>query len=781
MTDRHGGPVVAERVGLTSSQVLDRIAQGQANTAPRRASRGLGEIVRANVFTRFNAILGALFVVILVIGPIQDGLFGFVIVANTAIGIVQEWRAKHTLDRLAILGEARPRVWRDGTVTEIAADQLVCDDVIQLGPGEQLLVDGTVLDAAGLDVDESLLTGEADPVAKRTGDPVLSGSFVVAGSATYRATKVGAHAYAARLAEQASRFTLARSELRLDINRLLAWIAYLFVPVTALTVFGQVRSNETIADSLRGMVAALVSMVPEGLVLLTSIAFAVGVVRLGQRRCLVQELPAIEGLARVDTVCTDKTGTLTETGMRVGALYPVDGATTVDSDAVSALAALAAADSSPNASMRAIAAAYPRPPDWSVTATAAFTSATKWSGAGFTGHGDWVLGAPEVLLPSTGEAAVQAEKLAATGLRVLLLGRSDHPVDAPDAPGRVVPVALVVLEQRIRADAPATLDYFAEQGVSVKILSGDNARSVGAVATGLRLPGAGEPLDARELAADPATLTRQITDTTVFGRVTPNQKAQMVTTLQATGHSVAMTGDGVNDVLALKEADVGVAMGAGSPAARAVAQIVLLDNAFASLPYVVAEGRRVIGNIERVASLFLIKTVYATTLALLIGAARLPFPFLPRHLTLVSTLTIGVPAFFLALAPNTAAVRRDLLRRVLRIAVPVGLIAAATAVACYYAARAEPGTTLVQQRTAATLGLFLIALWALVIIARPFGWWKVGLVAAMAGLFVAVLFVPVGQRFFALDPTNMDVMLTVVGIAAAAAVIERIVALWRRS
>ncbi|NKQ56030.1 HAD-IC family P-type ATPase [Amycolatopsis sp. K13G38] len=735
---------------MTAAQVRDRVERGETNTVARRTSRPLADIVRANVFTRFNAILGALFVVIVIVGPVQDTLFGMVVLANTAIGIVQEWRAKQTLDRLAILGEARPRVWRDGALTDLAPDQLVRDDVIELGPGEQLMVDGTLLSATGLELDESALTGEADPVAKRAEDSILSGSFVVAGAGRYRATHVGAQAYAARLAAEASRFTLAHSELRAGIDRILKWITWLFVPVTAVTLYGQLRGNQTLPDTVRGVVAALVPLVPEGLVLLTSIAFAVGVIRLGRRHCLVQELPAIEGLARVDVVCTDKTGTLTETGMRLGRLHPVGAE---DPEATRALAALAAADSSPNASMRAIAAAYPAGPGWAVTASAAFSSVTRWSGASFTGHGNWVLGAPEALLPADSPVLGSANELAARGMRVLLLGRSDRAVDTDRAPGHVEPVALVVLEQKIRPDAASTLDYFAEQDVSVVILSGDNAVSVGAIAAGLHLPASA-----------------------VFGRVTPQRKQEVVAGFQADGHGVAMTGDGVNDVLALKQADIGVAMGAGSPAARAVAQIVLLDNAFATLPHVVAEGRRVIGNIQRVASLFLIKTVYATVLAVAIGAARLPFPFLPRHLTLIGTLTIGVPAFFLALAPNTERVRGELIRRVLRIAVPVGVVAAAATFGCYFLVHAQGDASLTQQRTAATLTLFLISLAALIAIARPLTWWKLGLVAGIAGAFALVSLVPLGQRFFALDPTNAGAMLTALAIAAVGSALTLVAA-----
>ncbi|TVT31929.1 HAD-IC family P-type ATPase, partial [Amycolatopsis rhizosphaerae] len=435
------------------------------------------------------------------------------------------------------------------------------------------------------------------------------------------------------------------------------------------------------------------------------------------------------------------------------------------------LAALAAADPRPNPSLRAIADAFPRAPDWPVTASAAFSSAAKWSGASFGGHGDWVLGAPDVLLSPGDPAAAEADRLAAQGLRVLLLARAGMPVDSPEAPGPVVPAALVVLEQRLRPDAAATLDFFAAQRVSVKILSGDGARSVGAVAGALGLPGAANPVDARELPVEPAPLARELSRASVFGRVSPHQKRAMVHALQSSGHTVAMTGDGVNDVLALKDADIGVAMGSGSPASRAVAQIVLLDNAFATLPHVVAEGRRVIGNIERVAGLFLLKTVYSLLLALAVGVAHLPFPFLPRHLTLIGTLTIGIPAFFLALAPNTERARPGFLSRVLRLAVPVGTVAAVATFSCYAAVVAEGRASDVVNRTAATTTLFLVALWALFLVARPLRWWKAILIAAMAAAFVLVLVVPFGREFFALDPFDGAAMLTAVAAAGSAALL----------
>jgi cation-transporting ATPase E len=610
--------------GLSDAEVAARVAEGKTNDVPSRASRSTGEIVRSNIFTRINAILGVLLLIVLATGSLINGLFGLLIVANSAIGIIQELRAKKTLDNLAIVGQARPTVRRRSGTAALLPSQVVLDDVIELGPGDQIVVDGEVVEASVLEVDESLLTGEADPIVKTVGEGVMSGSFVVAGSGAYRATKVGREAYAARLAEEASKFTLVKSELRSGISAILRFITYLLLPTGLLVVYTQLfLTGVGWRESVLRMVGALVPMVPEGLVLMTSIAFAVGVVRLGRRQCLVQELPAIEGLARVDVVCADKTGTLTENGMRLSAAEPVAGAD--QQQIATVLAALASDDPKPNASMQAIAEAYPDPPGWTATAVAPFKSATKFSGASYAGHGNWVIGAPDVLLEAGSTVAAHAEEIGARGLRVLLLAAGDTRVDSTEAPGRVTPVALVVLEQRIRADARDTLDYFASQRVSVKVISGDNAVSVGAVAGSLGLHG--ETLDARELSAEPEALAEAMAEYTTFGRVRPDQKRAMVHALQSRDHTVAMTGDGVNDVLALKDADIGVAMGSGSPAARAVAQIVLLDNRFATLPYVVGEGRRVIGNIERVSTLFLTKTVYSVLLALLVGLAGLSSKF----------------------------------------------------------------------------------------------------------------------------------------------------------
>jgi cation-transporting ATPase E len=749
--------------GLTRGQVEKRIADGQVNDVPARPSRTVKEIIRANVFTRFNALLGTLLVVILIVGPYQDALFGFVLVANTLIGIVQELRAKLTLDRLAVLTAPRARLVREGEATELPVSSVVLDDVLELQPGDQVVVDGVVLDARGLEVDESLLSGEAEPVEKRPGDEVLSGSFVAAGSGRYRATRVGREAYAVQLAVEARRFTLTRSELRAGIDRILRVVTWVLVPTAVLLVISQLGSNSGVHDALRSSVAGTVAMVPEGLVLLTSIAFAVGVVRLARQRVLVEELPAVEVLARVDMLCIDKTGTLTEGRLVVEDVLLLD----PGQPYAVALGALAASDPHPNATLLAIGQRFATAEGWEADAMVPFSSARKWSGASFARHGTWMLGAPDVLLSDGGhrDAAARAADLAETGRRVVLLSRTGEALQGERIPGRLDPIAIVILGDRIREDAARTLAYFARQKVDVKVLSGDHPQTVAAIVGRLGAQGAGAAVDARELPDDPQGLARALDEHAIFGRVTPQKKRAMIKALQSMGHVVAMTGDGVNDVLALKDADLGIAMGSGAEATRSVAQLVLLDSTFDALPAVVSEGRRVLGNIERTANLYVTKTVYAMLLSLGVGVVGLAFPFLPRHLTLIGALTIGIPSFFLALAPNAERARPGVLRRVLRFTVPAGTLAAVATFLAYRLALDEP-VPLMQARTTATMVLCWIGFLVLTIIAAPLTRPRLALISSMVAAFVAVMLAPAAQTFFALEPPPLIIWLAGFGIAA---------------
>ncbi|MDO4909858.1 MAG: HAD-IC family P-type ATPase [Corynebacterium sp.] len=759
--------------GLSSAEVEKRRAAGLGNNVVRRTGRSTLDIIRSNVFTRVNALLGVLFVIVLATGSIINGAFGLLIICNSAVGIIQELRAKRTLDKLTILSEAPVTVLRDGTKQSIAQEEIVQGDVIEISAGEQLVVDGPVLENSHLYVDESLLTGESDPVQKDEGDEVLSGSFVAAGSGLMTAEKVGSESYSAKLIAEAGRFTLTGSELQDGINKILRVITWILIPVGLLTIYTQIfRSGDGLRDAVLAMVAALVPMIPEGLVLMTSIAFAVGVVRLGRVKALINELPAIEGLARVDTVCADKTGTLTSNTMdfaelidlRIPDKNPGQGSVEVKSSgseapATTILASIAAADEHPNDTMAAIKRKELSDTLWPIADNLPFDSRRKWSLWDFGPHGCYALGAADILLE--GEALAQANAIANTGMRVLAIvstansALKDHRILQPQ------PVGLVVLEQHVRKDVPGTLAFFEHEGVDVKIISGDNAASVGAVARTVGIDG--EVVDARSL-PDPEEYKREFTNTvdksTVFGRVTPGQKRDMVRALQSRNHIVAMTGDGVNDVLALKDANIGVAMGSGASATRSVAQVVLLDNNFATLPKVVAEGRRVIGNIERVANLFLVKTVYSALLALIIGLTGVVFPFQPIHVTMAGWFAIGIPAFILSLAPNYERARPGFSKRVLRLALPAG-ITIGIITSGFWLTHYKQGADM--QASTATLAVLLImALWVLCIVARPLNWWRVLLIVVAYSAYIIIFSIPPLAKMLFLDATNLSLLLQAV-------------------
>ncbi|MCU1351376.1 MAG: ATPase, P-type (transporting), superfamily, subfamily [Acidimicrobiales bacterium] len=761
--------------GLTAEQVRERVAAGLVNVADDRTSRTFGEIVRANVLTRFNAILVTLGAVVIAAGRFGDALFVVIVVLNSAIGIIQEVRAKRTLDGLALLHAPTTSVVRDGQVTEVPVAQVVLHDLIELRAGDQVPADGDLLTTEGLEVDESTLTGESDPVVKAIGDGVRSGTIVVAGRGRFHAEAVGADAYARRIAAEAKVFTRAHSDLEAGINQLLRYITWVILGVTPLLVWSQWRSNHNgdwrVPVTLSA--AGLVGMVPEGLVLLTSVAFLLAALSLTRKQVLVQELPAVEGLARIDVLCLDKTGTLTAGQIVFERVEPL-----TDRDDLEAGLGALAADPAPNATFKAIAAAVPAPDGWEREAAVPFSSARKWSAVTFAGRGTWVFGAPDVVLAPDDPVRARVEELSSTGRRVLLVATTDAPLSSEGLPDGVRPVGLVTLTEQVRPDAAETLQYFASQGIAIKVISGDNPSTVGAVATAVGLD-AGVPVDARTLGDQPEDFADIIRTTTVFGRVSPQQKRAMVQALQAHGHTVAMTGDGVNDALALKDADIGVAMGNGAQATKAVAQLVLLDGQFSRMPGVVAEGRRVIGNVERVANLFVAKNASSFVLILFVAIAGLPFPFLPRHLTLISAVTIGIPAFFLALGPNTQRYRPGFLMRVLKFAVPAGAISALSVFAAYLMARLEhvPPN---ERRTAATTAALVVAMWVLVVLARPFKPWKVALVGTMVGFSALAFAIPMTKRSFELS-IGVSQLVQALAIGAAGALVVEVLARFART
>ncbi len=782
MTDPTANPVLVEVpacvTGLSGSEVAARVASGETNAVVEVTSRPLSEIIKANVFTRFNALLGALLVLVLLTGSYKNALFGIALVVNSLLGIGQEWHAKRKLDSLAVLHAPTAVVLRDGTPVEVPSAQVVRGDTVALRPGDQVCADGVVLFEENLELNESNLTGESDAIEKAAGDPVSSGTAVEAGSGWYRADVVGAEAGAQKLAAEARKFTRAHSEVQHSTNVLLGWLTWVVLVMLPISVWSQWRaiSGQGWRQVVLRTAAGMVGLVPEGLVVLTTLAFLLAAVQLTRRQALVQELPAVEGLARVDVICVDKTGTLTEGEIRFEGLTVVGGEA---EDEVRAVLAALAHDTVGNQTSHALARALPDT-GLEVGERAAFSSARKWSGGVVSGQA-WLLGAPDVLLASATPdpgLADHVHQLSDAGRRVLLLARADGLPEPDEQPTGVRPAALVELAELVRADARQTLDFFRDQGVRVIVISGDTPRTVAAVGREVGLA-VGEPVDARTLPEDPEELAEIVERTTVFGRVTPAQKRSLVRALQSRGHVVAMTGDGVNDVLALKDADIGIAMGNGAQATKAVAQLVLLDSKFSHLPSVLAEGRRLIGNVERVASLFVTKNVMSAVSILAAAFFGLAYPFLPSQLTLVSTLTIGIPAAILALGPNTRRYEPGFLRRVLAISVPAGVVAGISAFSVYTII--GPGQySDPRASTAALTALLVTSFWLLGCLARPYQWWKVVVIAAMVALATLAYVLPLGRSFFAIELAPDAIMYGLVAGAIGALVVELAYRLSRR-
>lgn len=828
--------------GLSFKQVAHARAADETNEFDNSSSRSIVAILRANVFTIFNAILASAVVVVLAVGSWQDAVFGFVLLLNTLTGTIAELRAKRALDNLAVLAAPTAHVIRDGEAKDIEVSQVVLGELLELRSGDQVPADGQVLSSNGCEIDESILTGESVAVRKHENDQVLSGTTVIGGSARIRVTAVGEHSYANRLAMEARKYSVVTSELQEGTNRVLTWISWVIVPMTLLLLWSQLRVAGGISGSLDSgqwkaavvlAVAGVVGMVPQGLVLLTSVNFAAAAMTLARRKVLVQELPAVEVLARVDMLCLDKTGTLTSGAVELDHIESCLGSACADGDGGSLAAGKVSADaaaggsagtgsgavvpasaddaaraalaylvggSEANATGSAIAAGLTGLEPAQARYAIAFNSARKWS-AVQTQAGAYVLGAPEIVLAgstgsgstevdnaesdgtglgSTDNAALERVKaLAGTGKRVLLLAHSNQALDQsenPTLPKDLTAALLVVLAEQVRPDAAQTLDYFKRQGVAVRVISGDNPVTVAAIAAhlGLRNPDGGEPVgvDARTLPAieDTQALADVLEKHTVFGRVTPEQKRAFVNALKSRGHTVAMTGDGVNDALALKDADLGIAMGNAAPATKAVSRLVLLNSQFDALPSVVAEGRRVIANMERVASLFLTKTTWAALLAAVVAITGFVYPFLPRQLTIVSSLTIGIPAFVLALAPTNQRYRAGFLARVLRLSVPAGVIVV-VGVLCARLTLILMGSNRNQISSVCTLVLVAGGLWLLSLTARPWVWWRALLVVLMSTAALAVVLLAPLRGFFelaALTANSWLVLVCAAGIVCAA-------------
>ncbi|MEK0306788.1 HAD-IC family P-type ATPase [Bifidobacterium favimelis] len=793
--------------GLSSQEVTRRQADGRVNVTEEGSSRSLWQIIRTNVFTLFNAIILGAMVVVLLTGQWKDAVFGLVIIINTGIGIATELKAKSTLDRLSILVASDYYVHREGADLPVAHDAIVMDDLLWIRSGDQVPADVSIVRSYGLELDESMLTGESRTVRKGEGDQAYSGSTAVSGMALTRVTAVGARSYAAKLTAKAKVYKKVHSDLNDGINTILKVMTVVVVPLCILLIFTQMRSvggfHEALADgswrqAVVSAVAGVVGMIPEGLVLLTSLNFALAAIRLARKNTLVQQMESVETLARVDALNLDKTGTITDGGIVFDDLIPIrpDSPAPVSDRTLTAPGDLSGggrsgggdpeggaleqalvdvcAEGDPNATGRAIlqGLAGTRPSDL-VLARLPFSSARKWSAIVHKGGRAWYFGAPEILMaPQSGRhprVEQEVERLADGGHRVLMLASLDLPTgtrvddgwftEHGTLPGDLEPLALIACSEHIREDAAPTLAWFREQGVRCRVISGDNPATVAAIAGKVGLTGEAKPrsMDARRLPEDIGELSKVLEDVDVLGRVLPDQKKAIVQALHLSGHTVAMTGDGVNDSLALKEADLGIAMGNAAPATKAVAQLVLIDSKFSHLPDVVARGRQVMANMERVAGLFLVKTVYSALISLGVVLSGIPFPYLPRHITYIGALTIGMPAFFLALAPNTRRYEPGFLRRVVAFALPGGI---ATALAVLAAAWSLPSLMgwrvalagdLEALRSVCAIVLFFMGVMVLARVASPLRSWRGVLVLVFAAAGVIGALIPFVADFFAIS------------------------------
>jgi len=744
--------------GLSSATAAKRLRE--LDPPAEGSSRSVSSIVAGNVFTLFNAIIGAFFVLDLGLGLYADSIFGLIAVVNSYIGIRQELKAKRTLDELAVLVAPHAKVMRDGAIVSLLAEEIVPGDVIRIEPGDQLVADGEVISSRGLTLDESMLTGEADGVRKEHGDRALSGSFCISGSGLYTADAVREESYAGRLAGEARAFRHPPSPLQEEVNRVIVACVYVMAPLAAILILSLNIQNKGIEEAAQTATAGLVTLVPEGLVLLMSVTFAVAAVRLARNDTLVQQMSATESLAAVDTICVDKTGTLTDGELRLLGVEVAEGLEPKVAHA--ALGRFAASAGDRNRTLEAIAERFPGKAE-RVGGEVPFSSEWKWSGLRI-GSTSYVLGAPDVLsaagaLTLPPGLARKLEEHTAAGRRVVAFGETSEPLPAEPAGGtapRLSPVALVVLEETLRPDAAATVAAMREDEVELKLISGDARATVTAVAAAVGIPQDAGVIEGSELPEDTEGLATAADRNTVFCRIKPEQKRDLVKALAASGRYAAMIGDGVNDVPALKQARMAVAMGSGAQVTKGVADVVLLKDEFARLPQAVGEGRRIARNIHRLGRLYLTKTVYAATLILLVAVPGFAFPFLPRHLTLAAFLTIGIPSFVLALAPSDGPLYRGhLLRSLAAFAVPAGVATALGSILSFFLVDTVFGGTLEAGRTAATTTLVVLGLSFVLLLERGPGREHIAiqsnmlvLVISLGGLFAGILAIPPLRDFF---------------------------------
>lgn len=742
-----------EHLGLTDYDVKKRVREGKVNKNTNTSSKSVWNIIRGNLFTLFNGINLILLIIVIAAGSPKNGLFAGVIITNSLVGIIQELNAKKVVERLSMLNAITVTVIRNGVKDNIAVEHVVLDDVISLSEGEQIVVDSKVLTEQCLEVDESLLTGESESIKKCKGDTVLAGSLVLGGTGLVRATHVGPNTYAAKLAREAKKFKLAKSELQLMMDKILKVTIKIILPIGTLLILTQlINTDRDWKQAVISAVSGVVGMIPEGLVLLITTAFIVSIVRLSKWKTLVQELPATEILARVDTLCLDKTGTITEGKLKLEEIVPLNNNDVKSIEEV--LSVISTSFGSSNATLGAIKEKYSKNKEVKINKCIPFNSAKKWSGVEFATGEKWLIGAPEIILGEKYEEFREVvETEAKNGRRVLILAKINSGDLTDELSKDVEAVSLILFEDIIREDAKETLNYFEKQKVDIKIISGDNPVTVSCVSKKAGLKSAENYIDSRELPENEEELAKVVNRTTVFGRTTPHQKKAIIKALQRDKKTVAMTGDGVNDVLALKQADCGIAMASGSDASKAVAQLVLLDSNFNALPHVVAEGRRIINNIEKASNLFLSKMIYSIIMSIVFCILFIPYPIMPIQLTLIGSITIGIPSFFLALEPNCDVVKQGFFKRVLKESIPNGVAVALTTIVVFLVSYYNK-LPIEQCRTLAVIVMGGVSLIVLFKASRPFTKVKLGLNLVTILVFIFSLIVPISRKFFMIYSVN---------------------------
>lgn len=760
--------------GLSPQEIKLRQSNGLSNIMPPSNTKSEGQIIKENVLTFFNLIFLVLALCLCLVGSFKNLMFLLVAVANTVVGSFQEIRAKRAVDKLTLVAAGTAKAIRSGQRVSVRTDQLVRDDIVEFAAGDQICADAVVRDGQ-LQVNESLLTGEADAILKNPGDTLKSGSFVISGRARVQLTHVGSESYAAKLAAEARRNVRStKSEMMLSLTKLITVVGIALIPlgiILFLRHFLSVFQGLPLRDSVESTVSALIGMIPEGLYLLTSVAIAASCLKLSRKRVLVQDMNCIETLAHVDVLCVDKTGTITEPTMEVTDVYPLNSERFSYDDIEKILAAFYHGEEPDNETARAMGQQFAGETTWRAVKRMAFSSSTKWSGADFGENGRYVVGAPEFIMGDRYDSIrSEAEPWSERGCRVLLLAAYDTVFDdGPLQSAHVAPIALVFLSNLLRPDAQETFRYFASQGVSVRVISGDNPITVAQVAARAGIENADRYVDAMTLSTE-QDFEEAVKYYTVFGRVTPEQKRYLVRAFQKQGHTVAMTGDGVNDVLALKDANCGIAMASGSQAASQVAQIVLLNSQFSAMPAIVAEGRRVINNIQRAASLFLVKNIFSFALTLLLLFIDMPYPLLPIQLSLISTFTIGIPSFFLALEPNYARVEGKFMRNVIRRAMPGGLTNLTIVLLAGFF-NSTFGLSNEQLNTICVWVMSAVGLVTLYHVSVPFTRLRLAVLAAMtAAMLFSLLVIP---AFFDLPTLNASSALILVTLLLACPTVMR--------